>query len=227
MRMIPEDAIERLLDGCRDISKECELQNISEWEIVGSQGYGRSLDIEAGRISLASGGGEGGFGVRILDNGRYGYAHLVDVSGAKHAVSQALSIAKASPSISGFSLPSAQKTNPVDGMLDEAILKLSPDDLLTQGDDIISEVASLDDRAVVIGGGIGIGAEASVMLSSQGIEASGISTSHGLGVQVSIDVDDQMTSSWESSSSRRLIEGIPDCVSTAVEWAQKTRNPVE
>ena len=114
MSMIPEDAIERLLDGCKVISKECELQSISEWEIVGTQGYGRSLDIEAGRISLASGGGEGGFGVRILNNGRYGYAHLVDVSGAKHAVSQALSIAKASPSIAGFSLPSAEKTNPVD-----------------------------------------------------------------------------------------------------------------
>ena len=53
--MIPEDAIERLLDGCKEISKECELQHISEWEIVGSQGYGRSLDIEAGRLSLASG----------------------------------------------------------------------------------------------------------------------------------------------------------------------------
>ena len=105
MKMIPEDAIERLLDGCKEISKECELQHISEWEIVGTQGYGRSLDIEAGRISLASGGGEGGFGVRILENGRYGYAHLVDVSGAKHAVSQALSIAKASPSIPDFILP--------------------------------------------------------------------------------------------------------------------------
>ena len=227
MKMIPEDAIERLLDGCKEISKECELQHISEWEIVGTQGYGRSLDIEAGRISLASGGGEGGFGVRILENGRYGYAHLVDVSGAKHAVSQALSIAKASPSIPDFILPSAQKSNPVDGMLDDAILKLSPDDLLTQGDDIISEVSSLDERAVVIGGGIGIGAEASVMLSSQGIEASGISTSHGLGVQVSIDVDGQMTSSWESSSSRKLMTGIPNCVATAVEWAQKTRNPIE
>ena len=52
-----------------------------------SQGYGRSLDIEAGRISLASGGGEGGFGVRVLQDGRYGYAHLVDPSGAEHAVS--------------------------------------------------------------------------------------------------------------------------------------------
>ena len=60
--MIPDDAIERLLEGCQSIAKQCETQDIQEWEIVASQGYGRSLDIEAGRISLASGGGEGGFG---------------------------------------------------------------------------------------------------------------------------------------------------------------------
>ena len=61
--MIPDDALDRLLEGCQSIAKQCEAQGIQEWEIVASQGYGRSLDIEAGRISLASGGGEGGFGV--------------------------------------------------------------------------------------------------------------------------------------------------------------------
>ena len=224
--MIPDDAIDRLLEGCQSIAKQCEAQGIQEWEIVASQGYGRSLDIEAGRISLASGGGEGGFGVRVLQNGRYGYAHLVDPSGAEHAVSEALSIAKASPQIEGFSLPNAMDATHVDGMRDDAILNLSAEDLLTQGDAIISEVSSLDKRAVVIGGGVGIGAEAGVMLSSGGVEASGITTSHGLGVQVSIEENGQMTSSWESCSSRRLMEGIPRCVPMAVEWAQKTRDPI-
>ena len=70
--MIPDDALDRLLEGCQSIAKQCESQGIQEWEIVASQGYGRSLDIEAGRISLASGGGEGGFGVRVLQDGRYG-----------------------------------------------------------------------------------------------------------------------------------------------------------
>ncbi len=224
--MIPDDAIDRLLEGCQSIAKQCEAQGIQEWEIVASQGYGRSLDIEAGRISLASGGGEGGFGVRVLQNGRYGYAHLVDPSGAEHAVSEALSIAKASPQIEGFSLPNAMDASPVEGMRDDAILNLSAEDLLTQGDAIISEVSSLDKRAVVIGGGVGIGAEAGVMLSSEGVEASGITTSHGLGVQVSIEENGQMTSSWESCSSRNLIEGIPSCVPMAVEWAQKTRDPI-
>ncbi|MBF14042.1 MAG: hypothetical protein CMA97_00805 [Euryarchaeota archaeon] len=224
--MIPDDAIDRLLEGCQVIAKQCEAQGIQEWEIVASQGYGRSLDIEAGRISLASGGGEGGFGVRVLQDGRYGYAHLVDPSGAEHAVSEASSIAKASPKIEGFTLPNATKAGTVKGMSDDAILSLSAEDLLMQGDDIISEVASLDKRAVVIGGGVGIGAEANVMLSSEGVEASGITTSHGLGVQVSIEENGQMTSSWESCSSRQLMEGIPSCVPMAVEWAQKTRDPI-
>jgi len=224
--MIPDDAIDRLLEGCQVIAKQCEAQGIQEWEIVASQGYGRSLDIEAGRISLASGGGEGGFGVRVLQDGRYGYAHLVDPSGAEHAVSEASSIAKASPKIEGFALPNATKAETVEGMSDDAILSLSAEDLLMQGDDIISEVASLDKRAVVIGGGVGIDAEASVILSSEGVEASGITTSHGLGVQVSIEENGQMTSSWESCSSRQLMEGIPSCVPMAVEWAQKTRDPI-
>lgn len=226
MIVIPDDAVDRLLDGCQTIAKQCEAQNIQGWEIVASQGYGRSLDIEAGRISLASGGGEGGFGVRVLQDGRYGYAHLVDPSGAEHAVSEACSIANASPKIDGFTLPHSAKATLVDGMSDEAILNLSTEDLLVQGDDIISEVASLDTRAVVIGGGIGIGAEANVMLSSEGIEVTGITTSHGLGVQVSIEENGQMTSSWESCSSRQLMKGIPTCIPTAVEWAQKTRDPI-
>lgn len=224
--MIPSDALDRLLEGCQSIAKQCNSQGIQEWEIVASQGYGRSLDIEAGRISLASGGGEGGFGVRVVQDGRYGYAHLVDPSGAEHAVSEALSIAKASPKIEGFCLPNASDAEPVEGLRDDAILNLTAEDLLLQGDDIISEVASLDERAVVIGGGVGIGAEANVMLTSEGVEATGITTSHGLGVQVSIEENGQMTSSWESCSSRKLMEGIPPCVPVAVEWAQKTRDPI-
>ena len=54
--MIPDDALDRLLEGCQSIAKQCEVQGIQEWEIVASQGYGRSLDIEAGRISLAGSG---------------------------------------------------------------------------------------------------------------------------------------------------------------------------
>jgi len=66
-----------------------------------------------------------------------------------------------------------------------------------------------------------------VIYTSEGIESSGVTTSHGIGVQVSIDADDELTSSYEGESSRQRLEQVPICVSTAVDWAQKTRGPIE
>ena len=51
---------------------------MQQWDLIGFQSYGHQLDIEAGKITMAAGGGEGGFGVRVVHDGRFGFAHLVD-----------------------------------------------------------------------------------------------------------------------------------------------------
>ena len=227
MIMLPDDAIDRINAGCKSIGDLCKQQGIEQWEIVAYQSYGHQLDIEAGKISLAAGGGEGGYGIRVVEGGRFGYAYLVDVASAGSALTQAMDVARASPSIEGFVLPNAEDAPAVDGLFDQRILDLGPEDLLEQADAILSEVASLEPRAVVTGGGLGVGATASAILSSQGIESSGITTSHGIGVQVSIDAEDELTSSYEGDSGRQLLQDVPACVSNAVKWAQITRGPIE
>ena len=87
---------------------------------------------------MAAGGGEGGFGVRVVDDGRFGFAHLVDVSGAERAVAEAVAIAKKSPSIKGFVLPSEQPAKTVGGRMDTAILDTSSEDLLEQADAVLN-----------------------------------------------------------------------------------------
>ena len=69
--------------------------------------------------------------------------------------------------------PSEQSAKKVGGLCDKNILSIGPEDLLEQADAILSEVASLDERAVVTGGGLGVGASASAIYSSEGIESSG------------------------------------------------------
>lgn len=225
--MLPDDAVDRIQAGCQTIGTMCKSQGIEQWEIVAYQSYGHQLDIEAGKISLAAGGGEGGYGIRVVEGGRFGYAYLVDVESAESALKQAMDIARASPSVAGFVLPSAEDAPQVDGLFDRRILDLGPEDLLEQADAILSEVASLDARAVVTGGGLGVGATASAILSSEGIESSGITTSHGIGVQVSIDANDELTSSYEGDSSRQLLPDVPPSVASAVHWAQVTRGPIQ
>ena len=227
MILIPDDAVERLFSSAEQIGKTCETLGVSQWEIYATQGYGHSLDIEAGKISMASGGGDGGFGIRLVQDGRYGYAHLVDPNSAGHAIEQALSIAKMSPSIEGFELPTNRSASKVGGMLDKKILDLGPEDLLSQGDFVIERVTELDERAVAVGGGIGIGAGADVIVTSNGIEDGGIHTSHGIGIHVSIDEDDDLTSSYEGESSRQMLTEITSSVDKAVHWAQVTRDKIK
>ena len=225
--MLPNDALDRLQSGCKSIGERCQSLGISSWEIVATQSYGHQIDIEGGKISLAAGGGEGGYGIRVIEDGKFGFAYLVDVKSADKAISSALSIARMSPSIEGFVLPSEQKANQVGGLYDKSIVQMDSESLLTQADMIISEVASLDNRAVVTGGGIGVSASASAILTSEGIESAGLTTSHGVGVQVSIEENGQLTSSWQSNSSRSKLPEIPSCVARAVEWAKLTRDPIK
>ena len=227
MNMLPDDALDRITEGCRTIGKICQAQGIQQWEIVATQSYGHSIDIEAGKIALAAGGGEGGYGIRVVEDGRFGYAYLVDLGSADYALKQARDIAKVSPSVKGFVLPSEQTAKKVGGLFDKNILSIGPEDLLEQADAILSEVASLDERAVVTGGGLGVGASATAIYSSEGIESSGVTTSHGMGIQVSIDADDELTSSYEGDSSCQRLPNVPDCIAVAVDWAQKTRGPIE
>ena len=224
--MIPDDAVERLMDSAQAIGNACEKAGVAEWEIFASQGYGHSLDIEAGKISMASGGGDGGFGIRIVDEGRYGFAHLVDPSSASNAISQALSIARKTPAIEGFELPGNLSATNVGGMKDKAILDMSPEDLLEQGDQVLTRVAELDSRAVAVGGGVGVGAGAGAIVTSSGIEDAGVYTSHGIGIHVSIEENDHLTSSYEGESSRTLLNDLTASVDKAVHWSQITREKI-
>ena len=126
--MLPDGAEDRLLSNAKVIADACRKSGVEQWDLIGFQSYGNQLDIEAGKITMAAGGGEGGFGVRVVDQGRFGFAHLVDVAGAERAVDQAVAIAKKSPSIEGFVLPSEQPAQEVGGRMDSSLLGLSSED---------------------------------------------------------------------------------------------------
>ena len=224
--MLPDGAEDRLLANANLLADACRASGVQQWDLVGFQSYGHQLDIEAGKITMAAGGGEGGFGIRVVDEGRFGFAHLVDVSGAQRAVEQAVAIAKKSPSVKGFVLPSEEPAEQVNGRMDRALLDMSPEDLLEQADGVLSEVKSLDERAVVTGGGVGVSVTAGCLMNSEGVLSSGMTTSHGIGLQVTLDNDGELTSSYQGQSSRSKLAEVPACVSRAVHWAQVTQNPL-
>lgn len=224
--MIPTDALDRLLQKADVISNACKSAGVEQWDIIGMQSYNEGVEIEAGKISLAGGGGDGGFGIRVVDKGRFGFAHLVDVQNVSSAIELAKKIANISPQIQGFDLPSFESTKKVDGMFDKSIVATSSEDLLQNADDILAHVASKNEHAIVTGGGIEVSTTASCLISSSGIEESGESTINSIGVQLSIDKD-TFSSSYDHQSSRVKLDNIPHCVDNALYWAEMTQNPIK
>ena len=58
MTLMPEDSCDRLLDGCQTIAAAAEASDATMWEVFAIQSYGREVEIERGRVSLAGGGGD-------------------------------------------------------------------------------------------------------------------------------------------------------------------------
>ena len=54
------------------------------------------------------------------------------------------------------------------------------------------------------------------MMNSEGVLSTGMTTSHGIGIQVTLDVDGELTSSYQGASSRSKLEDVPECVGRAV-----------
>ena len=63
-------------------------------------------------------------------------------------------------------------------------------------------------------------------MNSEGVLSTGMTTSHGLGIQVSLDVNGELTSSYQGASSRTKLQEVP-IASNAVHWAQVTQNPLQ
>ena len=165
MTLLPEGALEAIEEACDRVAQACERAGASEWEISAGQAWGTEVEIERDQIQLASGGGEGGIGVRILDGGRFGFTFLSFEDDATSAVEQALDIARRSPSIPEFALPEPTAPSSVEGLYHPEVLDLSVEDLMTSADELIATAKEADPRAVLSSGGVSTGVSASHLRS--------------------------------------------------------------
>jgi len=124
-------------------------------------------------------------------------------------------------------LPEHRPSQTVQGQFDSHIIDLSPQELLQQADDMIRIVKDDHQGATITGGGIGVSATASAMLTSEGIEGSSVATSHSLGVQVSIGSGEALTSAYDGVASRHLLSVDHESIHNAVHWAEQTQNPLK
>lgn len=158
---------EGLLGRCERIvalalaRKADEAECYWEWEAdVG-------VEVENNKVASTSGGRSQGGSVRVLANGRPGFAYLTRDEDAAQAVEQALRNARAMPA-KGYHLPEARRVNAGRGAWDDEVAQLELAHTTAYAAELLAGAAEACPTGTVTGGGASLSAAVWALASSRG-----------------------------------------------------------
>lgn len=167
--------------------------------------WGEGLDVELEKGAIAStGSGQGGGGsVRVLVDGRVGFAYFTSDAEAPVAIEQAKRASRLGERI-GFTLPSGPKPKPIAGRWHGDVAALNVDTAIGMAQDLVAGAKESAPKSTLSGGGIGLGSEWCAIASSEGVGCWDRSTSVSAGASL-VQADGQASvSASESRSSHSL-----------------------
>ncbi|MEA3137182.1 MAG: PmbA protein [Thermoplasmata archaeon] len=166
---------------------------------------GASLQVELENSRIANTGASQGVGasVRLVSDGRVGFAYFTRPDQVDAAVTQALAQAKHAPA-KGYSLPSPGKAGRLDGRWDDRIAALSVDDAIAVARDLLAGAKEGAPKATLAGGGINLESGHMAIASSEGVACWDRWTQMSCGGSLVLADGERSVSASESRDSHRF-----------------------
>lgn len=194
---------QELLGQAERVVAQARSRGIAEAECYIEWGEGLDVELEKGAIASTGSGQGGGGSVRVVVDGRVGFAYFTDAKDAPAAIEQAKRASRHAEKL-GFALPSAAKPKKLAGRWDSAAAAMDVDAAMAVAKDLIAGSRAAAPKSLLSGGGVGFSAEWCAIASSAGISAWDRST--GVSAAASLVQEDggRSVSASESRSSHRL-----------------------
>jgi PmbA protein len=145
-----------------------------------------SIDVERGQLVRSIKRSDQGLGVRAVYGKAVGFSYtntLTDKS-VEEAAERAFRAAKASkPDKNWLKLPSPKNFSVANGTYDKSIANLSSDMLVEMAADMLEAVSNYDRRVLAVDGGVAASLFSTVIVNSQGVEASDVGTAVGCSME--------------------------------------------
>jgi len=190
-------------------------------EVYVARDSGTSLSIQKNKIKSVTGSGETGIGIRIMKNGRKGFAYCPNLDGVARSTEQALMVADLLPEKT-FEFPAHESYYTVPGLLDKRVLDMTPEIGRDMAIRIIDAATDVHKDVQVTGGGVAYGESEIVIMNSLGLEVS----EHLSGVSASaycVMQSDIPSSGFEFDSSHLHISDLEKIGHKAADLAVKDR----
>jgi len=219
MKKFPQGCESELLSIADSVIKAAKSLGASESEAFVASGDGTSISIEKNRISAISAGSDFGIGIRVLKDGRLGFAFCTEESKIKDAVESAIKMSRHTKKVK-FQFAEPCKFQKISKMYDRKILGIEPEDGAELSEQIIGAAKEICQRAKV-SGGVSYGYGASAIANSRGLSVFEEGTQFAASASVSIS---QATGS-DIAVSRVFDVDVENVGGTAADIALRSQKP--
>ena len=141
-------------------------------EIAIAHGSGSDVEFEKNDIQVALSSEESMIGIRVIREGRCGFASTNDTSTLKGIIKDALSVAAASEPHEANGFPNTLTCTPVDGLFDPITAAIGVGQVTDMGADLLQKIRTIDKRVMIDSGGIGVSSTTRVVVNSNGVRLS-------------------------------------------------------
>lgn len=177
-------------------------RGVAQAEVFWEAGQALQVELENGRIANTGASQGRGAALRVVSDGRVGFAYFTHADQLETAIQQALAQAKHAPA-KGYSLPSPAKPKALGGRWDDRIANLAVEDAIATALDLLAGAKEAAPKATVSGGGVGLDAGHVALASSQGVACWDRWTTMSCGASLVLADGERSVSASESATAHR------------------------
>ncbi len=187
-----------LLGEAEDIVRKAMAAGADAAEVYWELGSGVDLDLENDEIAAAGRGDRQGGGVRLVRDGRLGFAYFSNAGNAAAAVDRALNLSRLAP-VKNFVLPGPGALPSLPGRWDDDLAALDVDHASMLARDLMQGAKESAPDAHVAGGGVGLGWDILAIANSEGIACADRRTHVQAGINLILAEGERSVNSWDSA----------------------------
>jgi PmbA protein len=168
---------EALLGKAEDVVRRLMRQGADCAEAYVSAGTLVSVQVEKDVVTYTTGDSEGGTGLRVVKDGRLGFAYTSDPTRLEQTGAKALELSRLAP-MSGYSLPAGGEAyEPVAGLDDPALVSMEPGEAVEMAGQMVDAAKTVHPGVTVGSGGVFVGHGSVAIANSEGVSVSSHGTS--------------------------------------------------
>ena len=193
---------DQLLGQAEDVVRRATAQGAQAAEVFWQLGASLDLDLENDEIASAGRGEHQGGGVRVVRDGRVGFAYFSDQGNAVSAVERALDLSRLAPR-KDFQMPGPDRLPDVGSRWDDELAALEVEHATLWARDLLQGSKETAPDGHVAGGGVGIGWDLVAIANSEGVSCADRRTQVEAGVNIVLADGERSLNAWDSDTVHR------------------------